>query len=151
LRLFVANIEWSVSTEELRACFERFGEVSSCAIIADKLTGRSRGIGFVSMPNDTEALLAIEQLDGFVINGRNLRVNRLWSTGSARRSQQPRRDLADPHQFLFAASGGLAASHARIIPRCSSVKPLDFGVQHAKLAFATRCGKLDRPPWITRR
>lgn len=64
-----------MSTEELRASFERFGEVSSCAIIADKLTGRSRGFGFVSMPNDTEAAIAIEQLDGFVINGRDLRVN----------------------------------------------------------------------------
>jgi RNA recognition motif-containing protein len=73
-RIFCSNIEYSVTAEELRAQFEH-GAVTNCVISADKLTGRSRGFGFVSMPNDSEAQVAIEQLDGFFINGRNLRVN----------------------------------------------------------------------------
>jgi RNA recognition motif-containing protein len=74
-RIFVANINYDVTAEELRSLFSQYGQVTSCTIIADRETGRSRGFGFVSMPHDAEAQVAIEQLDGFVINGRYLRVN----------------------------------------------------------------------------
>jgi cold-inducible RNA-binding protein len=75
LRLFVANIAWSATSEELRELFSRYGRVASCIIIADKETGRSRGFGFVQMDSDAEAQHAIDQLNGYVLGGRNLRVN----------------------------------------------------------------------------
>jgi RNA recognition motif-containing protein len=75
LRLFVANIAWSVTSKELRELFSRYGQVRACLIIADQETGRSRGFGFVQMDSDDEAAIAIEELNGYVLGGRNLQVN----------------------------------------------------------------------------
>jgi RNA recognition motif-containing protein len=75
VRLFISNLPWSVTTEELRGLFEKCGQVDAALVIRDKVTGKSRGIGFVTMSNDTEAALAIEQLHGYFLGGRNLRVN----------------------------------------------------------------------------
>jgi len=75
LRLFVANIAWSVTTEELRELFSRYGEIRQCVIVTDRGTGRSRGFGFVQMDSDDEAMIAIEELNGYVLGGRNLQVN----------------------------------------------------------------------------
>ena len=63
---FVANIPWSVTTEELKELFARFGQVNECIIIMDKVTGRSRGFGFANLPNEAEAQSAIAELDGYV-------------------------------------------------------------------------------------
>jgi cold-inducible RNA-binding protein len=75
LRLFVSNIQWDVTAEELRELFSQYGEVRQCIIVADRGTGRSRGFGFVEMSSDDEATIAISELDGYVLGGRNLRVN----------------------------------------------------------------------------
>jgi RNA recognition motif-containing protein len=75
LRLFVSNVPWSCTTEELRALFEQQGQVRDCVIVLDRGTGRSRGFGFVEMTSDDEATIAISELDGYVLGGRNLRVN----------------------------------------------------------------------------
>jgi len=60
--------------EELRKLFERFGEVESARIIHNKETGRSQGYGFVVMPDDLDAQKAIEEINGKIIQGRDLRV-----------------------------------------------------------------------------
>jgi hypothetical protein len=72
--IYVGNLPWSATEEEVRAAFETFGEVISVKLINDRETGRPRGFGFVEM-EDQGALAAIESLDGSDFGGRNIKVN----------------------------------------------------------------------------
>src|SRR3954451_5169554 len=74
-RLYVGNLGYSVTSEELQELFEQYGAVSSAQVLNDRETGRSRGFGFVEMDNDAEAEAAIESLDGNDHQGRRLTVN----------------------------------------------------------------------------
>lgn len=73
--LFVGNLPWSAKDEDLQTKFSEFGEVSSARIINDKFSGRSRGFGFVDMANDDEAQKAIEAMNGYSWDGREVTVN----------------------------------------------------------------------------
>jgi len=75
MNIYVGNLSYEVSEEDLREAFEAHGEVASASVISDKFTGRSRGFGFVEMPKDDEARAAIEALNGFDLKGRTLNVN----------------------------------------------------------------------------
>ncbi len=75
MKLFVGNLPFSASEEELKAAFTDFGAVDNVKIIIDKFSGRSRGFGFVEMPNDSEAKSAIDQLHDRDFKGRKLIVN----------------------------------------------------------------------------
>lgn len=72
--IYVGNLPWSATEEEIRTAFGNFGEVLSVKMIEDRETGRPRGFAFVEM-NDQEALAAIEALDGTDFGGRSLKVN----------------------------------------------------------------------------
>jgi RNA recognition motif-containing protein len=72
--IYVGNLPWSATEDEVRAAFEAFGEVTSVKLIEDRETGRPRGFGFVEM-DDAGALEAIESLDGKDFGGRNIKVN----------------------------------------------------------------------------
>jgi RNA recognition motif-containing protein len=72
--IYVGNLPFSASDEEIREMFAPYGEVQSVKLISDRDTGRFRGFGFVEM-NDAEAQKAIEGLNGKDMGGRNLRVN----------------------------------------------------------------------------
>ncbi|MDX2039533.1 MAG: RNA-binding protein [Isosphaeraceae bacterium] len=74
-RLYVGNLPYSATSENLQELFEQFGQVRSAQVLSDRETGRSRGFGFVEMDNDDEADAAIEQLDGNDFDGRRLTVN----------------------------------------------------------------------------
>ncbi len=74
-RLYVGNLKYTVSSEQLQDLFEQYGAVSSATVLSDRETGRSRGFGFVEMLNDDEADAAIESLDGQDFDGRRLTVN----------------------------------------------------------------------------
>ena len=74
-RLYVGNLAYSVTSEDLQALFEQYGHVTSAQVLSDRETGRSRGFGFVEMDNDSEADAAIENLDGSDHQGRRLTVN----------------------------------------------------------------------------
>jgi RNA recognition motif-containing protein len=74
-RLYVGNLRYTVTSEELQELFEQYGTVSSAQVLSDRETGRSRGFGFVEMDDDNEALAAIESLDGQDHGGRRLTVN----------------------------------------------------------------------------
>ncbi len=63
MNIYVSNLNYSVSSEQLQQLFEGFGEVTSAKIILDKDSGRSRGFGFVEMPNEVEANTAIEKIN----------------------------------------------------------------------------------------
>lgn len=73
--LFVGNMNFQMTENDLRGLFEPFGQVTRVHIAMDRETGRARGFGFVEMPNDDEAAKAISALDGKEVSGRNLKVN----------------------------------------------------------------------------
>lgn len=75
MNIYVGNLSYSMSEDELRQAFSAHGEVSSVKILMDRETGRSRGFGFVEMPNHGEAEAAIAQLNGKDVGGRPLRIN----------------------------------------------------------------------------
>lgn len=73
--IYVGNLSFRTDDEGLRAAFAEFGEVSSAKVVMDRETGRSRGFGFVEMPDASAAQAAIEGTNGKDVDGRNLRVN----------------------------------------------------------------------------
>jgi RNA recognition motif-containing protein len=75
MNIYVGNLPYNVVEEDLREIFEEYGEVTSVKIISDKLTGRSKGFGFVEMDEDQEAKKAIEELNNAELSGRNIKVN----------------------------------------------------------------------------
>ena len=74
-KLFVGNLPYNTTNEELGEFFAQFGEVMSAAVIMDRATGRSKGFGFVEMTNDEEADAAIAKGDGIEFEGRKLTVS----------------------------------------------------------------------------
>jgi RNA recognition motif-containing protein len=76
MNIFVARLDYSVQDDELRQLFEAFGTVDSAKVIMDKDTGRSKGFGFVEMPEDNEGQNAINDLDGQELKGRNIVVKK---------------------------------------------------------------------------
>ena len=75
MKLYVANIDYTVNEMELEGLFQKFGEIESTKIIYDRITSRSRGFGFVEMPNSLEAQNAISGLNGKELKGRELKVS----------------------------------------------------------------------------
>ncbi len=76
MNIFVAKLNYDTHEDDLRAAFEAFGEVSSANIIMDKFSGRSKGFGFVEMPNDDEAQAAIDELNDSEMDGRTIVVKK---------------------------------------------------------------------------
>ena len=74
MNIYVGNLPFSTTSQDLEALFAEYGTVDSASVISDRETGRSRGFGFVEMDGETGAR-AIEELDGREYGGRNLRVN----------------------------------------------------------------------------
>ncbi|MEI7695218.1 MAG: RNA-binding protein [Chlorobium sp.] len=75
MNIYIGNLAYSVTEDDLREAFSEFGQVESASIINDKFSGRSKGFGFVDMPNDSEARQAIESLNDKDLNGRTIKVN----------------------------------------------------------------------------
>ncbi len=85
MNIFVGNISFSTTEEDLQQLFEQYGAVENVSLIMDRYTGRSRGFGFVEMSNDNEARSAITKLNGTELHDRALTVNEA-------RPREPRRD-----------------------------------------------------------
>jgi RNA recognition motif-containing protein len=75
MNLYVGNLSYRLTEDELKEAFEEFGQVSSCTIIKDRVTGESKGFGFLEMPERSEAEAAIGGLNGRDLKGRKLNVN----------------------------------------------------------------------------
>jgi len=73
--IYVGNLPWSTTTDDLYAMFQQYGAVGRAQVVTDRETGRSRGFGFVEMPNEAEAQAAIAALNNQDMNGRPLTVN----------------------------------------------------------------------------
>jgi RNA recognition motif-containing protein len=75
MNIYVSNLGFHVGNEDLKGFFTPYGEVTSAKVVFDRETNKSRGFGFVEMPNDAEGEVAISKLDGFVVQGRSMNVN----------------------------------------------------------------------------
>jgi RNA recognition motif-containing protein len=75
MNIYVGNLSWNLKDQDLSNLFASYGEVSSAKIVNDKFTNRSKGFGFVEMPNDDQAQAAIAALNGSEVDGRNIVVN----------------------------------------------------------------------------
>ena len=75
MKLYVGNLSFGTTEGQLEELFGQVGQVESASIITDRNTGRSRGFGFVEMPDEAQAQKAIDELDGKEFDGRSLKVN----------------------------------------------------------------------------
>ena len=75
MNIYIGNLSFDATEDQLRQTFEEFGQVSTVKIIADKYSGKPRGFAFVEMPTQEEATAAISGLNGQELNGRPLNVN----------------------------------------------------------------------------
>jgi RNA recognition motif-containing protein len=75
MNIYVGNLSWGLADQDLTNLFAQYGEVASAKIVIDKFTQRSKGFGFVEMPNDEEAKTAIASLNETELDGRNIVVN----------------------------------------------------------------------------
>ncbi len=89
MNIFVGNLSYQATDEDLRKAFEAHGKVTSASVIIDKFTGKSRGFGFVEMPNAEEGQRAIQALNDSEIKGRQVKVNE----ARPREERPPRRDF----------------------------------------------------------
>ncbi|MGQ9586040.1 MAG: RNA recognition motif domain-containing protein [Anaerolineae bacterium] len=93
MNIYVGNLPYTVTDEELFEIFAAHGKVSSANVIRDRFSGQSRGFGFVEMPNDTEAQTAIDALNGTEMQGRTLNVNKARPRTERRgEGDRPRRE-----------------------------------------------------------
>ncbi len=86
MNIFVGSLPFSLEESELRGFFEEYGEVSSVKIITDKFSGRSKGFGFIEMPDEESAKKAIEELNGAEVDGRTIVVNKSEERKDKKRS-----------------------------------------------------------------
>jgi cold-inducible RNA-binding protein len=89
MRIFVGNLDWALTEDELERLFEPYGIVNRTQIATRRDSGRSRGFGFVDMPNATEAQAAIEALNGTSLGGRTLTVNEARPREGGQSTQAP--------------------------------------------------------------
>ncbi len=75
MKIYAGNLSYKTTDQDLRETFERFGKVDSAEVVKDKIDGRSKGFGFIEMPLEEEAIVAVREMNGTELNGRALRVN----------------------------------------------------------------------------
>ena len=94
-KIFVGNLSWKTSEDQLKAHFEAFGKVVSAKIIIDQMTGKSKGFGFIEMENADDATNAIRELNEKPLLDRNLRVSLAQDRqpGAAPSSRGPRKEF----------------------------------------------------------
>ena len=144
MNIYVGNLSYGMSEDELRDAFGAFGAVSSVKILMDRETGRSRGFGFVEMPNNGEAETAIAQLNGKDLGGRPLRINEARPREQREAREQRRSDLA------VTSSGGSTtrdptgvASLREVV--CHTQRGPSASVDlHPNRALCRRCGGSQR-------
>lgn len=91
MNIFVARLNYSTTSDTLRDTFQQFGEVETAKIIFDRETGRSKGYGFVEMPNDDEGNNAIQGLDSSTLDGKQILVKKSEPRGGGDGGFKPRR------------------------------------------------------------
>ena len=88
MNMYIGNLAYDVTENDLRNAFSEFGQVSSVKIITDKFSGRNKGFGFVEMPDNSEADQAIKALNGKVLNCRSIKVKQAEARGKRTRRRR---------------------------------------------------------------
>ncbi|HKJ43290.1 MAG TPA: RNA-binding protein [Sunxiuqinia sp.] len=89
MNIYVGNLDYNLTEDELGGIFAEYGEIVSVKIVKDRETGRAKGFGFVEMAVESEGDKAVEELDGAEVNGRNMKVNK--ARPRPERSERPQR------------------------------------------------------------
>ena len=117
MNIYVGGLSFKMREDELRNAFEEYGEVTAARIISDKFTGRSKGFGFVEMPENDEARKAIEELNGREIAGRRIIVNesveRERTERPARSERSDRFERSDRRPSYGGGGGGRGRDNDR--------------------------------------
>lgn len=90
MNIYVGQLPYNVSEEELKDLFTQYGEIASLNLIKDRFSGRSKGFAFVDMPNNSEADTAIKALNKSMFKGREIKVNQAEQKRNKRQSRRPR-------------------------------------------------------------
>ncbi len=90
MNIYVGGLAWTLSENELREAFAAYGEVTSATIIKDKFTGKSRGFGFVEMPDKDQGEAAIKAMNGKDLKGRVIKVNEAKPKSAEGYGREPR-------------------------------------------------------------
>jgi RNA recognition motif-containing protein len=93
--IFIANLDWEITSEDLMSTFSAFGKVSLAHVVFDAKTKRSKGFGYVEMESAEEAINAIQALNGFEVNGRKLDVK----IASPKANRPPKKEETKPSGF----------------------------------------------------
>lgn len=91
MNIYVGNLDFNITAEQLKEMFAAYGEVESAKIIKDRFSGASKGFGFVEMPSNSEADQAIKGLNRNFINGKNIKVNPADPGGKRAKGKKGRR------------------------------------------------------------
>lgn len=75
MNMYIGNLAYGVTEEELKEMFSAYGEVASVSLVKDRFSGQSKGFGFIEMPNNSEADVAIKALNKSMLKGRDIKVN----------------------------------------------------------------------------
>ena len=137
MNIYVSHLSWGTSSEGLGNLFAQFGEVASANVITDRETGRSRGFGFVEMPDDDQARKAMEQLNGASFEGQTITVNE-----ARPREERPSGGFGGSRRFFGTSRGNpvvLAPGIGRKIAAHTA----------GKAASLIRGISKGRSPWIT--
>ncbi len=106
MNIYVGNLSSEVSEDDLRGAFEAFGQVASVNIVKDRVSGESRGFGFVQMPSRNEALAAIGGMNNKDLKGQNVNVAEARPKAQSRRSGSGRRGFGDKRRGGRGGFGG---------------------------------------------
>ncbi|PIL31901.1 transporter [Ganoderma sinense ZZ0214-1] len=124
MQLYVGSLHFNLSESDIKQVFEPFGELEFVDLHRDPMTGRSKGYAFVQYKRAEDAKMALEQMDGFELAGRTLRVNTVHEKGSARYTQQDSLDEAGGGNLNAASRQALMQKLARIDPAPSKMEPV---------------------------
>jgi RNA recognition motif-containing protein len=94
MNIYVGNLPFVITDDQLSALFTEFGEVESAKVIMDKFTNKSKGFGFVEMPSNSEADQAIKALNGKLIEGKNIKVNPANPGGKRQTGKRQKRSFS---------------------------------------------------------
>ena len=95
VNIFIANLDWDITSEDLKTTFSSFGEVSYAHVVYDNATKKSKGFGYVEMENTDHAINAIKALNGMEVNNRRLDVK----IASPKGNRPPKKEVEQKKQF----------------------------------------------------
>ena len=104
MNIYVGNLPYDFTEEELKDMFNQFGEVANVKIITDKVSGRSKGFGFIEMAQKSEGKDAIQVLDESPVRGRNVRVHAARPKNGRQQRNKPKRSKDSANEIQIAAS-----------------------------------------------